>query len=527
VSRPGPQDSTAQEPRGGMHPNLSSRQFVKNLTANLCGLVLGILSGLILTPYWIRSFGVAAYGLVPLTNNVIAYLGVFTVVLSASVGRFITVEIGRKNFDQANRVFNTSLIASLLLAIAVCGVGAVAAARVDVLLAIPAGLERDSQWMILIATGTFVLSLVQAPFAVAQFAANRIDVSAWLAIAMRAVQIAVALILVSTVYRRPGALMVGYMAGALVSVGAAIHYWRRLMPWSRLGWALDTAILREQIGFGIWSVINQVGSLLYLQIDLLVINRLLGPVAGGQYAALSQWSLLVRSLGSTVSTVFGPSIVHLYAAGDVPGVVGYARWAIRLTGMFLAPVIGIICGLGQPLLVVWLGPEYAKLSWVLVVMILHLCVNIAVYPLFAVQSAVNRVKVPAIVTCVMGAANAVLALFLTPECGMLGVATAGAVMMTAKNVLFTPLYAAKCLDAPPNVFFREIIKILSLTSVLAAIGFTGSRYVYLATWPRLAGAGSVLVIVYLAVVWFALLAPGERKQVCERLRSMRLVPEGG
>lgn len=503
-----------------MNPDLSRRQFLRNLAANLLGLALGVVTGVILTPYWIRSFGVAAYGLVPLTNNLVAYFGLATIVLSSSISRFVTLEVGRGDLPRANRIFNTSLWASVILSLIVFVAGAYAAGRAESLIDVPAGFEGDARLMFVLGTGAFVLSLVQTPFATAQFAANRIDLSAWLGIAMRIVQVAVAVGLVVTVYPRPGALMLGYLAGAAVSAAAAIYWWRRLMPWSRIEWRLDPGVLREQAAFGSWSVINQLGSLLYLQIDLLVVNRLLGPVAGGQYAALSQWSFLVRGLGGTVSQVFGPSIVHRWAQNDVAGVVSYTRWAIRVMGLFLALPIGLVCGLGAPLLQTWLGPGFAQHSWVLLVMVLHLAVNISVYPLFSLQAAVNRVKVPALVTCAMGVGNAVLAVALTRSWGLMGVATAGAIMMTAKNMLFTPLYAARALDAPRGVFFREIAKVAAIAGGLTGLGLVASAAAPLASWPRLALAGAALSLVYAAVVWLVLLGPGERTWVRDRLRRL-------
>lgn len=499
------------------NPDLSKRQLGKNLAANLFGFGLGIVSGFILTPYWIKSFGVAAYGLVPLTNNLVGYFGLITVVLSASISRFITIEVGRENYDRANRIFNTSLWASFALALVVFAVGGAASFYTEALIEVPEGFEADSQLLFMLATLTFVISLLQTPFGVAMFCANRIDLNSWIAVVVRILQIVISVGLVATIYCRPGAMMLASLAGTLVGTAAAVYYWRRLMPWSRVAWFLDFKILYEQICYGIWSVINLLGTVLYLQIDLLVINRMLGPESGGQYAALSQWSFLMRSLGGTVSAVFGPSIMHYYARNDIAGVVRYACWSMRTLGLFLALPIGIICGLAGPLLTRWLGAAYSQFDWLLLLMVLHLCVNIAVYPLFMVQSAVNRVKTPAIVTCVMGVGNAILAVALTYKFGMYGVALAGAVMLTAKNVVFTPLYTARILGCRWHIFFWELLKIMLLTCGVTALGLIASYCMPLATWPRLALAGMGLGLIYVPVVWFAFLASDERRQLRERL----------
>ena len=52
-------------------------------------------------------------------------------------------------------------------------------------------------------------------------------------------------------------------------------------------------------------------------------------------------------------------------------------------------------------------------------------------------------RVPAIVTIVMGFGNLGLAILLAGPMGwgLYGVAAAGAIALTAKNLIFTPLYA--------------------------------------------------------------------------------------
>jgi O-antigen/teichoic acid export membrane protein len=291
-------------------PDLSKGQLVRNLSSNLAGFGLGILSNVVLTPYWIGHLGVAAYGLVPLTNSLVAYLGVITAVLSSSVSRFITIEVGRGDLARANRVFNTSFWGSIALAVAAVAIGGAASFQTNSLIAVPEGFRGDSHLMLGLGTLTFVVSLLQVPFGAATYCVNRLDLNNWVAVAMRVIQVVIGVGLVATFYARPGALMIASLAGALMGAAAAIFYWRRFMPWCRIAWMVDPAILRTQLSFGAWSVINLVGALLYMQIDLLVINRMLGPVPGGQYAALAQWSFLIRGLGGTVSTVLGPSITH-------------------------------------------------------------------------------------------------------------------------------------------------------------------------------------------------------------------------
>ena len=117
---------------------------------------------------------------------------------------------------------------------------------------------------------------------------------------------------------------------------------------------------------------------------------------------------------------------------------------MKLVGLLMALPIGLICGLSSPLLQTWLGPKFAELSWLMTLMTIHLSVNLAVLPLFSIQTATNAVRTPALVMIVMGMGNLGLAIFLAGPMGwgLYGVAAAGAIALTAKNLVFTPLYAA-------------------------------------------------------------------------------------
>ena len=210
---------------------------------------------------------------------------------------------------------------------------------------------------------------------------------------------------------------------------------------------------------GGWILINQIGVLLYLGIDLVVVNKMVGPEAGGQYGAVMIWSTKLRSLAGVVAGVFGPTIISLYGRQDTTGLVAYCRRAVKFVGLVMALPTGLICGFAQPLLGIWLGPSFEPLAPLMMLMSIHLCVNLAVFPLFNIQVATNRVRVPGILTCVMGVGNLGLALLLAGPVGwgMYGVAAAGAVMLTAKNLVFTPIYGATYRLNQPLALRKNVI----------------------------------------------------------------------
>src|SRR6185503_1976372 len=203
------------------------------------------------------------------------------------------------------------------------------------------------------------------------------------------------------------------LAGTMVSTIGMVWLWKVLTP--SLGISLgkfDWTLFRNLCSTGGWVIISQLGVMLYLNIALLLANRLFGPEQAGRYAAVLALPTLLRSLATAVGGIFPPTMYHIYSRGDIDGLVIYLNRAIKFVGLVIALAIGLICGFSEPLLRLWLGPAFSDLAPLLFLMSIHLCINLSMYPLYAVPLAVNRVKVPGLVTLLIGLLHLLLALLL-------------------------------------------------------------------------------------------------------------------
>lgn len=502
-------------------------QFVTNLVTNVGALVLSLLIGLWFTPYLIRHLGVASYGLIPLITQITGYLGIVTLALNSAMGRWITIALERREHEEANHYFNASFFGSLLLTAVLAVPAGFAAAHVHRLIAVPAGQEAQAGWFMASALAVFFLNTLLTPFGVATYSMNRFDLRNLVTIAERLVQVGGVVLFFALVTPRLWQVGLALVAATLVSGGISLRLWRQLTPMLKVSWHdFRLEAVRKLASFGGWVSVNTVGTILFLAIDLLVVNRLFGPAAGGRYAAVMQWSGLLRTLAATIAMVFGPTILYIYARNDIDGLVAYTGRSVKFMGIVVALPIGLICGLAAPLLGTWLGPEFVGLAPLMSLMTIHLSVNLAVMPLFSIQTATNRVAVPGIVTLVMGAANLGLALLLAGPArwGLYGVAAAGAIMLSAKNLLFTPVYCAHCLGRRPLAFFRPILRIVLLTAATAAVCFGLSRLVYLSGWIRLGAAVVAVSLVYVAVVLLTQVSSEERGMLWNVVRSAVVRP---
>lgn len=493
-----------------------------NIVSNVVYYLFSILINIWFTPYLIRHLGISAFGIVPLATTVVSYLSVLTLVLNAAVGRFITVSLEKGNIDDARGYFNTSLVASLSFVAVTLPVCTWLALHPAWFFSIPRGLESQAQLLFICTVAMFMLTVVSAPFDVATFCRNRFDIRNVLAIMASLLRV---LLVVAFFKWLPAAVWqvgVGLAAASALSLGGSIWAWRRLTP--ELGVDLrsfSSEAFAKLRGTGSWIALNQIGTLLLLSIDLLVVNRMLGPEAGGRYASVMQWSSLLRGLGTTIAGVLAPTVIYYYARNEIDQMIAFARQAVKFLGLFLALPVGLVSGLAKPLLLVWLGPGYVSLAPLMLVMTVHLCLNLGYLPLHNIAVATNHVRVPGIVQIVIGVVNLALAIVLAGPMGwgMYGVAAAGGIVLVFRNILFTPYYGALILKRRPLIFMKELFPIIFMGAVVTLISWFAAENINLASWSRLIAYSSVFSIVYIGIV--ALTLNSSDRHVIARMLGLK------
>src|SRR5690606_22607908 len=83
----------------------------------------------------------------------------------------------------------------------------------------------------------------------------------------------------------------------------------------------DWGKIRSLTTMGGWLLVNNVGTLLFLRMDVWVCNRFIGPETAGEYAAVLQWPTLIRHGGAIIAAVTAPMIVIYYAKSEMEQLV--------------------------------------------------------------------------------------------------------------------------------------------------------------------------------------------------------------
>lgn len=493
--------------------NSFRKQFPANLLSNILLFCFNLVIGIWLVPYFIRNLGVAAYGLIPLATSLTQYVALFTMALGGGTSRFLTIDLQQGDLERANRTFNTAFWGlaglSLLLVPALVGLSWFA----PTLFRVPQDQIAASRWLFAGVSLTFLVTTIFATLDVSTYAFNRLDYRNLVQLSNLLVRTACIVLFFTLFSSSLGSVALAMFMGAIAAAAVSWHFWRKLTPSLRFRLSLfDRSRLADLMGMGGWMVVNHIGYLLFLQIDLIVVNRLFGPVAGGEYASVLQWNTLIRSMAGVLAGVLGPMLMIRYAQNRFDELERLSSLSVKLLGLALALPIGLACGFSRPLLALWLGPSFAQLAPLMQIMLFHLGINLSVLPLFNINVCYNRIRLPGVVTLVMGALNLFLAIKLASvgSLGFYGVALAGGIVLSLKNAVFTPWYAAKVQGISPRRYFTAILPGFLFSTALIASAFILDKLFEFSSWASLVFASLSLVFVCSFLIWTLALKQSER-----------------
>ena len=501
------------------------KQLFPNLFSNGMVLGLNILISLWFTPYLIHRLGVEIYGLLPLAFSLTAYLNIITISLNNAAGRFLAIDLKKKDDFSANRTFNTVFYGNVGMILLCLPIIAGLLYFMPRLFNIPPGKEILAKYLFLTVFATYLLNFYRSSFAISFWALNRFDLRN-IFVACYYISRAVFVVLLFWIFQ-PSLfhLGTGFLLAACLWVAGDIFLWKRLTPQLRITPRyFDRSRFNQLFTMGGWMLVNQFGAVLFLKVDLVLANALLGAKIAGEYGSVLLFSSVIQQLALNISQTLAPSFVKKYAGGERESLLRISRLAVKFMGLILVLPVGLICGFSRPILLIWLGKNFLHLQPLLIILTVHLALNLAVRPLFGLNIALNKVRVPGLVTLGIGFFNLLLAVVLIKAgYGFLGIAISAALSMTLRNLVFTSIYAAHIQKLPLFTYLKILLPLIVLNGAFIGLVTGINRLFSVKTLPVLVLLAAVIGLVYsLGVYRYAL--KSEEKTLLWKLIPIRMRP---
>lgn len=457
------------------------RAIMMNMFWALFSLLINTLMNFLITPYVTNNIGVEAYGFVALANTFISYVDVISVSLNAYAGRFISVAYHKGQKEEANRYFSSTIVADAVLGGTVFLLGIAMILKITWFCKIPQELVPDVKRLFFLVLLRYIMVVMRTAFETAAFIADRIDITERLQSGAYLLQAGILLFVCLNWFPHVWYVGLASMSAALFLLLANVAVSRKLLPDLRFGrdkWS--PGAIWEIVSTGIWTSINNLGNVLNNGLDLWITNRMLDAVVLGQISVVKTIAFLSNSVIMKVSSSFKPRLLMLYAEKRMSQLTELLKKAMRCTGFFEAMVIGLFSVSGYDFFRIWLPGQNTKfIFWGAMIVLASDLVPGTVNPLYYVYTLTKRLKVPSIVTILMGVANVISMILLLKWTSAGGYAVLlTTLVINGVHFFDAPLYAAHCLGLSKKEFYPTIIR-----NVLSAVTVTGIGHFLRLHWP--------------------------------------------
>lgn len=503
------------------------KQLSINLISQIVTFALNLCISFFLTPYVIEYIGKDVYGFVSLANNFTSYVSVATVALNGMLSRYVTIAVSRKDYQSASKYLSSVVIANCIIMLILLIPSVLFVLYLEHFVNLAASFETDIKILFLFVFIGFLISLPGGNFNSATYAVNRLDKSNLTTMVSSVLRITT--ILGMLLIFKPHVWYIGLasLISTIYVILKNIHYKKTLLPEVHVSRRFfEWRVMRELVGVGIWNSINQLTLVLMTGLDLIITNLFISVASMNllSYAKMIPTQLL--TLISTIAGTFAPMMILAYGKGDMRGFLKETNFAIKMCGFLCSvPIVGLVV-FGDDFFGLWLqalsAREIHEVAILSILTILPQFVSVYIYPLYTVDTVTTKLKIPVIVSILMGVLNVIIVFILVKatSLGVYAVAGVSSVLALGKIILFVPVYAAHSIQQPLFIFYRPLLRGLGSSALMVAVFCVLRRMTVVSGWSSFAAVCIVAAVVGYALSFLFVFEKDERRQLKDKLLSL-------
>ena len=488
--------------------NISNKQVVINMTANIVSFSANIIISFVLTPFLINTLGKETYSFYPIANTIVSYMSVLTNAMNSMASRFVTVSLVQGKKDDANKYFSSVLFANIILSAIILLPVICIISLLDVWMEVPINSAGAIKGLFLLVLSSAIVNILTSVFGIATFAKNRIDLRSLRELVTAVLRIILLFLLYH--FLPPSIVYVGVvtLVIAIVNVCFQIVYTKKLLPEISIGIKMVSAFhMKELLNSSIWNAVNTFGNTIVAGTSMILANIFYGASAAGQYSIVNTVPQFISGVIGMLAGVFYPVITYKFAQNDREGLKKEIKKAQNLIGLFGCAVISVFSVLAKDFFSLWTPQENAEyLSFISFLTIMPHFVISCMWVLTNLNVVMNKVKIPAIFTLLSGIINVMIAYLTYKICapGLVVLPIISSVLQIVWVGVFIPLYACKCLSIKWYSFYSALFRALLCSAFVILILSQVKKIFSLNSWLRLIVFGGISGILALAIFLIAM-----------------------
>lgn len=434
--------------------------------------IINTIMNLCIIPIVSNRIGIEAYGFVTLANTMITYIDIISLAINSFASRYVAVEYHKGKIKKAKIYYSSVFISDFILSVVIVVFMVLAVPNLQHFLVISNTLEKDIKLLFFIVFIRYIFVLMRSAFEIPAFIKNKIYLTEQIRSLSYIIQIFILLVTCVLYPAKVWYVGIASMIAAFFMLLSEIAIASKMTP--DLCISINDFSLKhltEIISSGIWNSINNIGNQLNSGLDLLITNKLLSELALGLISISKTFGSMCYILANSIGNALKPKQLEYYTKNDMKSLVYEFRKAMRITGVICSIIIAGFYACGEDFLNLWLHTsridEIFKLS---MIVLFGDIITGVVNPLFYSYTLSNKIKVPCIITLLLGFLN-VIGMYLLISYTNLGMyaVVLTTVVLNMIHFIDTPLYSCYCLKLPYRTFYPTVLRHLFNTVVLLLV----------------------------------------------------------
>jgi O-antigen/teichoic acid export membrane protein len=444
-----------------------SKKLVTNTFFNLLGRSWSFLVTLLLTPYLLRNLDKTEFGAWVLLSVFTTSFNLLDLGLGSSFVKYIAAYYTYEEYDRINEVLFSGLAFYALFGATLTGLGL--ALQKPLFTFFNIGAVGSVFPMVLVACA---LQNVAQLFLSVFKGIQRMDISNSIEIRMSIVNV-----VGTVVFLEAGLGIWGLAANSvLVQVVAIVWNWwtvRNFMPKLRLGWHLNSHLLKDMFSYGAKIQVSQLGNLVCFNVDKLIISRFLGVASVSFYEVAARLTSFMRAVPLVMLSALIPATSELGARNDRERIRQTYYVTSKYVCMLTVALVAFVVLEASSLVHFWIGNGF-EISVVLIqVLAIGYGMNVMGGAASQTGAGVGRPEFDMKSTVLLTVINPILSVLLVRQYGSAGAAAGTSIALVVSAVYLLVIFHREYLEDSVWSVFRNIQLRPIIAASISALAIAG------------------------------------------------------
>lgn len=476
-----------------MAVKLGRKQNYKNLSLNIVAFLVQFIVNFYISPIIVGNVGKAAYGFIGVANDFVAYASIIATIFNSVASRFIANSYYKKDYERANKYFNSFVAANIGIGILLAIVTVILVPFLNHILTIPEGLVFDVQLTFILVFATYVINLLIIVLTTSTFVTNRTDINGVRNVIQYIIRFALVIVFLNFVSIKIYWVALASFIAALVGATLNATLFKRLTP--ELSFNLKDAkrsYVFELAKSGCWMALISISSILLRGLDLTVANIMIGDDEMGILSIARTFPNSITGVISVLAPLFTPTFISFFAKGDSNGLVKDVNRSIKTMASIMFVPITCFIIFSFDFYTLWQSSlklnELIMVTSLSIITVVQAYFNSTTATMAQLSVVVNKLRIPVLVSVGCGVVSLVAEILLIKftGLGLYAIVIPTTIVMVCRYVFFNSIYAAYCIDKPKKTFFPAAIKTWISIPILLSVMYVIRLALPVSSWITLA-----------------------------------------